>query len=605
MKKQGKPRSSGAKPSVKRSPPEIRWEKVVYSLFERIVQDHPWSGNPESVKGAIRARNWEAVLKAVKARPPQMYADEHQYYADCQVEHIFKKLPIPGSEVAAEKAAWDTFVADEKRNRRTNQYFAIWQARDFRHKNLLYTRLIGRMQSFIASVLGPRPDFSAIYECCDFGPGSSVGVGGDSTHPYAKLDRLTASPKAIPYVLGAYWSNSQIREMYCNHRLVNGSFVACIDPSYFHEQFMEVVEYADYNKIDFVLKNYHTKRMTASEPIGNAYVQIGAGVDIANRLRQFRPFLNIWDQSRNQRLARAGSMCDARVPYATLDMKSASQSLTRNMVRSVLAHVPEWFDLLDSIRSPNFTSNYGNGRYQLFMSMGNGFCFPLQTMIFAAAVEAVYAETGGSTYGVYGDDIIVDPSSALLLMEWLKVLGVRTNRDKSFVFGPFRESCGADFFNGVNVRPYVLDFIPERGRDLVKIANGISYRAARPSWSAWWGLWNMLPAYCRKTVRPFAGPDDTGITVPVSFYELHKLDEYDSDLQRSRIRSFKTMSIADDSSYISKNHSSGQALLALRGATPKQQEKVRRGRDSPLSFFPHGTPTPSYRRQTRSYLVSS
>lgn len=528
----GKTNSSAKRTSPKHSTPEFRWEAVVYSLFERVVQDHPWNGNPAAVKGAIRARDWEGVLRATKANPPQTYEDADQYFAACQVEHLFKKLPIPGSEDAAEQAAWDTFVGDEKRNHRTNQFFAAWRNRNYGHKNALYTRLIGRMQAFVANVLGPSPDYQAIYECCDFGPGSCVGVGGDSTHPYAKMDKLTLSAGAEPYVLDAYWNNPQLREVYCDSRLVGDASFTCIDPPAFRDKFRDAAEYTGYNKIDFVLKNYHTKRITASEPTGNSYVQTGAGVEIATRLRRARPFISIWDQTRNRELARKGSLCDSRWPYATLDMKSASQSLTRGMVRAVLAHIPDWFDFLDRIRSRHYKSCYGSGRYELFMSMGNGFCFPLQTLIFAAAVEAVYAEAGGRTYGVYGDDIIVDQSSALLLMEWLKVLGVRTNRDKSFVFGPFRESCGADFFDGSNVRPYVLDFIPTRGRDLVKIANGFSAHAGRPSWSAWWGLWKILPAYCRKTVRPFSGPDDTGLTVPVSFYEIHKLDEYDADLQR-------------------------------------------------------------------------
>ena len=636
MKKRAIGRKDPAK-GVRKSarPAEVSWVKLVYQLFERIAQDLAWDGPTDLVKGAIRARDWGRVLSATKANPPQLYADEQQYFAACQVEHLFKKLPVPGSEQAAEAAAWSTFLADEKRNRRTNQKFRLWNARDWRHKNPLYTRLMGRMQKFVADVLGPAPSFEAVYGCCDFGPGSSVGVGGDSTHPYAKLDKLTCSTRAIPYALGAYWANHQIREMYSNGRFLIDSvptectyslsfpfegpaqepvttrvgsghgYVHCVDPAEFELNFSAVLERVDYNKIDFVEKNFKTKRTTASEPVANGYVQTGAGTEIANRLRNYRPFLNIWDQTRNQRMAKAASMdIEGRSRQCTIDLKSSSQSLATQMVKGVCSHVPEWFQFLDDIRSPGYSSRHGSGRYELFVSMGNGFCFPLQTMIYAAAVEAVYAEIGcGAEYAVYGDDIIVDQSAALLLIEWLKYLGVRTNVDKTFIFGPFRESCGADFFNGTNVRPYVLDFIPTRARDLVKIANGLSTRAAYPLWGAWWAVWYMMPQYARATVRPWIGPDDTGLTVPVSFYDVVRLDEYDHELQRYKVNLFRSDPERDLGDYVSKTQSAGQSFLAYRGRTPQHQQRVLTGRDGPVHAHAAGTPVPSFRRKTRTAVV--
>lgn len=590
------------------TPSDVKWEKVLHGLFERVVRDLPWGGEPKAVTGAIRARDWDAVLRATKCSSPQLYSDVSAYFAAAQVEHLFKKLPIPGSDDKLARAAYDRMVADERINRRTNQKFALIGRRGYRASNGLYTRLLERMQRFVRSVLGDTPDLGVVYACCDFGPGACVGVGGDSTHVYAKLDKPSHTRRAEPYVLGAYWDNFQLR---CTH-LENRGGVYCMDKLVFRDGYQSMAEVVDYNKLDYVKKNASTHRTTASEPVGNSYVQKGAGVVIAERLRRRRWFLNIWDQTRNQKLARYGSE-DAPKPYtvATLDMKSASQSLASQMVKAVFALIPDWFDFLNDIRSPNWRCarfNPEGSKYELFVSMGNGFCFPLQTLIFAAAVEAVYEECGtrvsnsvnspeGRVYGVYGDDIIVDQSCALLLIEWLKYLGVRTNTDKSFVFGPFRESCGADFFNGTNVRPYVLDNIPQTYRDLVKVANGLS-TAATPLWGAWWWVWSLLDERTRRTVRPHAGPDDTGITVPVSFYDIWKLDKYDEELQRHRIAVLKTSAMPDQGDYMSKRTPYGQMLLLLRGATPEMKTRVTQTREGPV-YAVGGVPVPSFRRKAR------
>jgi hypothetical protein len=92
--------------------------------------------------------------------------------------------------------------------------------------------------------------------------------------------------------------------------------------------------------------------------------------------------------------------------------------------------------------------------YQLFCSMGNGFCFPLESLIFSAAVIAAHKHCGAKLdYAVYGDDIIVRQSVALVVLECLFACGFRVNTSKTFIFGPFRESCGANWYGGLDVTP--------------------------------------------------------------------------------------------------------------------------------------------------------
>jgi hypothetical protein len=93
--------------------------------------------------------------------------------------------------------------------------------------------------------------------------------------------------------------------------------------------------------------------------------------------------------------------------------------------------------------------------------MGNGYTFELESCIFAAICAECLSIRGheaklGEDLFVFGDDIIVPIDSADLVVSTLRWLGFETNNEKSFLKGPFRESCGGDFFNGTPVRGFYL-----------------------------------------------------------------------------------------------------------------------------------------------------
>jgi hypothetical protein len=122
----------------------------------------------------------------------------------------------------------------------------------------------------------------------------------------------------------------------------------------------------------------------------------------------------------------------------------------------------EFFLTLMKYRTP-LVEIKGEGTVSLEMvsTMGNGFTFPLQTIIFACVVEACYAFRGlkfprctgtCDEWGVFGDDIVCPSLVARDVITLLGFLGFTVNNDKTFVEGPFRESCGADFFLGSNIR---------------------------------------------------------------------------------------------------------------------------------------------------------
>ena len=92
----------------------------------------------------------------------------------------------------------------------------------------------------------------------------------------------------------------------------------------------------------------------------------------------------------------------------------------------------------------------------MFSSMGNGYTFALETLIFSAAVYAVGGELGVDSH-VYGDDIILPTILSSKLMKLINACGFIPNEEKSFFESTYtRESCGTDFLKGCNIRPVFL-----------------------------------------------------------------------------------------------------------------------------------------------------
>jgi hypothetical protein len=117
--------------------------------------------------------------------------------------------------------------------------------------------------------------------------------------------------------------------------------------------------------------------------------------------------------------------------------------------------------------------------------MGNGATFAIETLVFAAAAYAAEKHTFGcwmrDITSVYGDDIIVPQLSAPYLITILEALGFSLNREKSFINGPVRESCGADWFQGTDVRPVFLKKQVNEVADLYYLRNAV-YRWFARRW---------------------------------------------------------------------------------------------------------------------------
>jgi hypothetical protein len=182
----------------------------------------------------------------------------------------------------------------------------------------------------------------------------------------------------------------------------------------------------------------------------NALGQNGIGSYMKKRLGLFG--VNLRDQSVNQRLAFQGSVDGS---LATIDLSSASDTVAYALVMSLLPW--PWFLFLETFRSETVRYKGAALNLEKFSSMGNAYTFELESLIFWALTASVrdYLDIEGPI-SIFGDDIICPVGCVPLLQETLTWCGFSINMDKSFWTGCFRESCGADWYNGFDVRPWYL-----------------------------------------------------------------------------------------------------------------------------------------------------
>ncbi|DAD52682.1 TPA_asm: RNA-directed RNA polymerase [ssRNA phage SRR7976301_6] len=207
-----------------------------------------------------------------------------------------------------------------------------------------------------------------------------------------------------------------------------------------------VLEVVETCRVETVPKNAKTHRIIAIEPTANLFLQKGIGGYFRRVLK--RVGVDLDDQGRNQSLAAEAVYSS----YATLDLRAASDTVSREIVYDLLPF--DWWWLLDHLRSPKALMPDGDVvLLEKFSSMGNGFTFELESLIFWAISSAVQDLQGGGVCSIYGDDIIVEQVHAPAVVAALTTLGFKLNMTKSYVEGLFFESCGEHYFNGEEVTP--------------------------------------------------------------------------------------------------------------------------------------------------------
>jgi hypothetical protein len=214
-------------------------------------------------------------------------------------------------------------------------------------------------------------------------------------------------------------------------------------------------------RVVLVEKDSRGPRLISMEPLEYQFIQQGLWRAIHSRLKS-HPFtqghVNFEDQTVNQILAKAGSIHGT---WATLDMKDASDRVSLTLVRRLFCGVPDVLRALLATRSRGTELPDGTCvQLHKFAPMGSALCFPVESLVhYALCVASIMNRTDCSRWEarkrvyVYGDDLIIATNDALGVMEDLESVGLKFNRQKCFLSGPFRESCGVDALNGHETQP--------------------------------------------------------------------------------------------------------------------------------------------------------
>lgn len=403
--------------------------------------------------------------------------DQRDFAIDVMRDKFLSKF-VPRAEEALDRVAFETFA-------KANESAKAWRPAPLQNsgQEQLVGTFLNYLDRFFLNDLGPDCDWSwgNISLHARSGPGVCNGGRGTSFFEKHYSSPITASS---PFVLDLYQADirlwpeeciaEQIRDAhYGPPKLIGGS------------------------KLSFVPKTTKTSRMIAIEPTLNMFYQLGIGAILEKRLRRFFGIDLSTQPDVNRCLARLGSVIDASRGdgFATIDLSSASDSISLGLCGYSIP--AEALDRMLSVRCSYASSKYcsdatGYMRLNMLSTMGNGYTFPIQTAIFAAVAAAsvsmdddildmpkAWSENHiGGLYSVFGDDIIVRSKAAERTLWLLRYLGFTPNTEKCFVSGSFRESCGFDFYQGFNVRPFFLrkaDTI----QDLSVCYNGLVEWAAR------------------------------------------------------------------------------------------------------------------------------
>jgi hypothetical protein len=242
-------------------------------------------------------------------------------------------------------------------------------------------------------------------------------------------------------------------------------------------------------RVTLVPKTLKGPRIIAIEPCCMQYTQQGIR-DMLYNVIESHPLtsgrINFSDQTINRNLAMISSVDGL---LATIDLSDASDRVPRNLALEMFRSNPDLRDAIDACRSTRAELPDGSILDPIlkFASMGSALCFPIEAMYFyTLCVMALLGEHNlpvtcrnlswvTEQVHIYGDDIIVPSMYADAVLAYLQKYNCKVNRNKTFVSGKFRESCGLDAYDGVDVTPtYVRRLRPENRRQAQQLISWVS-----------------------------------------------------------------------------------------------------------------------------------
>jgi len=300
-----------------------------------------------------------------------------------------------------------------------------------------------------------------------------------------------------------------------------------------------------------VPKTLKTPRIIAIEPTAMQYAQqslLELFLDELKRDDILSQLIRFDDQLPNQQLARLGSI-DGKL--ATLDLSEASDRVSNQLVRTMLARFPHFAEGVDASRSRKAdVPGHGVIRLAKFASMGSALCFPIEAMTFLVIVLlGIQDELSRSLTRrdleklvgqvcIFGDDIIVPVDYVSAVVRRLETFGFRVNANKSFWTGKFRESCGRDYYAGDDVSiARCRSLIPSQRQHVEEVISTVSLRNQLYQL----GLWKTcqwIDAHMERILRFYPTVASTSSVLGRHSVLSYQIDRMDSKLHRPLVKGY-------------------------------------------------------------------
>lgn len=471
---------------------------VVQSLCERL-------DTPRSLSVWLCFQhNQEALLEL--PLPDTAVAQPGAFHADYFITEYLSKYKGLKTSYDLRKAALDKWLLAEETCGATNRRFREYHFRPFSGR---VEAALFNAQRKISAVLGALR-LPVVLSDCRWGPGATFDLRRGMATPDKKISEpISVTASALPFIRAVLEADPRWSQCFTGF-YPDGPLCLTSD----------VYRIVRGSRFLTVPKNAKTDRCIAAEPTGNSFLQQGVHSYLRRRLLRFGVDLD--DQSINQRRAQEAFHCG----LSTLDLSAASDTISRELVYHLLPL--DWALFLDALRSPETLVNGRWIRTEKFASMGNAFCFELETLIFWALASSV-AENLGSvdSVTVYGDDIIVPRHSFDSVVEILTVCGFSVNAKKSFKDGNFFESCGKHFYRGQEVTPVYQKELLQHPSEFIRAHNRLIRLASRalfddPGKVVARAASEIVRKYTHSPVPriPFGVPEDGGFLRPLSEFSL-------------------------------------------------------------------------------------
>lgn len=398
---------------------------------------------------------------------------------------IFQKYAFENSPFDQEATALKSFFASEEGCRRTNADSTLSRFNDSKAKStaiedLLLFPVFREAASFIKRVIGTGDDISAIFAESCHGPGATSLRAGNDSLPLRKysypIDVTSGASDFFLYYL--YQEDRWLRSLvqHFNYEAEKDSTQLATSQSW-HDVFIKkILKPTEVSRIMFVPKDARKHRTICAEPTANVFLQLGIDRYIRRRLCYYG--IDLSTQEKNQNLAQRGAQSNL---LTTLDLSAASDSIALKILE---LFPPQWANILKSLRTPAGIIKDKKIVFEKLSSMGNGFTFVIETLIFSALLYGVIKCKGDEwdhvidRVAVYGDDIICPTKYTSDLIYVLKRCGFSVNYGKSFTNGPVRESCGKDFYKYHEISRPTIKSQPRVDWELTRDYNRI-YRLSK------------------------------------------------------------------------------------------------------------------------------